>query len=198
MVGTATSGQPRGADLGPSLPPDPAGGGRFACSSGDPPWSRRPGRTSGVGRRVRSRRATGIGQTGPRGDGGRRDQQPGRRRGAAIAADRAAVVGVRQLRHAFQGVRPEGRAARPVREGRRRRPGPSLHRGRPDRGAPHPVGPGRRLHRSRRSRRGPAAWRSGRSTRTRSRTTTTCSAACATRTRASAARPCATCSTAST
>ena len=32
----------------------------------------------------------------------------GRRRGAASAADRAAVVGVRQLRHAVQGVRPAG------------------------------------------------------------------------------------------
>ena len=46
------------------------------------------------------------------GDGGRRDHQPGRRRGAAIPADRAAVVGVRQLRDALQGLRPEGRAAR--------------------------------------------------------------------------------------
>ena len=58
--------------------------------------------------------------------------QPGRRRGAAIPADRAAVVGLRQLRDALQGVRPEGRAARPVREGRRRRPGPPLHRRRAD------------------------------------------------------------------
>ena len=77
--------------------------------------------------------------------------QPGRRRGAAIAADRAAVVGVRQLRDALQGLRPEGRAARPVREGRRRRPGPPLHRGRADRRPPHPVGPGRRLRRPRRA-----------------------------------------------
>ena len=70
-------------------------------------------------------------------------------------------MGVRQLRDALQGVRPEGRAARPVREGRRRRPGPPLHRGRADRRAPHPVGPGRRLRRPGPSRRRPAASRLG-------------------------------------
>ena len=71
-------------------------------------------------------------RSAPRGDGGRRDQQPGRRRGAASPADRAALVGLRQLRDPVQGLRPEGRAARPVREGRRRRAGPPLHRGRAD------------------------------------------------------------------
>ncbi len=40
---------------------------------------------------------------------------------APRAADRDAVVGVRQLGHPVQGVRPAGRAARPVREDRRRR-----------------------------------------------------------------------------
>ena len=117
----------------------------------------------------------------PTGDGGRRDQRPGRRRGAAIAADRAAVVGVRQLRDALQGLRPAGRAARPVREDRRRGPGPPLHRRRADGRAPHPVGQGRRLRRPRPPRRRRSASRSARSTRTSSRTTTTCSAASATR-----------------
>ena len=51
---------------------------------------------------------------------------------ATGAADRASVVGVRQLRDAVQGLRPEGRPARPVREGRRRGPGPPLHRRRAD------------------------------------------------------------------
>ena len=55
-----------------------------------------------------------------------------RRRVAAIPADRAAVVGLRQLRDPLQGLRPEGRPARPVREGRRRGPGPPVHRGRAD------------------------------------------------------------------
>ena len=67
-------------------------------------------------------------------------------------SDRAAVVGLRQLRDAVQGVRPEGRAARSVREDRRRRAGPPLHRRRPDRRAPHPVGQGRRLRRAGRPR----------------------------------------------
>ena len=129
---------------------------------------------------------------------GRRDHRPGHRRRAAGAADRAAVVGVRQLRDAVQGLRPEGRAARPVREGRRRGAGPPLHRRRADGRAAHPVGQGRRLRRPRAPRRATAASPWGRSTRTRSRTTTTCSAASATRTPASAARPSTTCSSAST
>ena len=65
---------------------------------------------------------------------------------------RAAVVGVRQLRHPVQGVRPEGRAARPVREDRRRRPGAPVHRRGAERRAAHPVGPGRRLRRPRQAR----------------------------------------------
>ena len=115
-----------------------------------------------------------------------------------VAADRAAVVGVRQLRHAVQGLRPEGRPSRPVREDRRRRPGQPLHRRRADGRAPHPVGQGRRLRGPRPPRRATAASPSGRSTRTRSRTTTTCSAASATPTRASAGRPSTTSSSAST
>ena len=64
----------------------------------------------------------------------RRASEPGpsHRCGIKIAADRAAVVGVRQLGHPVQGVRPAGRAARPVREDRRRRPGAPLHRRGPD------------------------------------------------------------------
>ena len=63
--------------------------------------------------------------------------------------------------HPVQGVRPEGRAARPVREDRRRRPGPPLHRRRADGRPPHPVGQGRRLRRPRPPRRRPAASRLG-------------------------------------
>ena len=122
-----------------------------------------------------------VADSRPMGDGGRRDHQPGRRRGAAIPADRAAVVGVRQLRDPVQGLRPEGRAARPVREDRRRRPGPPLHRRRADGRPPHPVGQGRRLRRPRPPRRRRRGRASARSTRTSSRTTTTCSAASATR-----------------
>ena len=68
------------------------------------------------------------------------------------AADRAPVVGVRQLGHAVQGLPPGGRAARPVREDRRRGAGPPLHGRRADGRAPHPVGQGRRLRRPRRPR----------------------------------------------
>ena len=107
-------------------------------------------------------------------------------------------MGVRQLRHPVQGVRPAGRPARPVREDRRRRAGAPLHRRRADRRAAHPVGQGRRLRRPGPPRRGRAASRSGRSTPTSSRTTTTCSAASATRTRGSGARRSTTCSSAST
>ena len=45
-------------------------------------------------------------------------------------AHRDPVLGLRQLRHPLQGVRPAGRAPRRLREGRRRRPGARVHRGR--------------------------------------------------------------------
>ncbi len=61
------------------------------------------------------------------------------------ARDRAGVLGLRQLRDAVQGLPPGGRAARPVREGRRRGERAPVHRGRAERGAAHPVGQGRRL-----------------------------------------------------
>ena len=64
-------------------------------------------------------------------------------------------MGVRQLRHAVQGVRAGRRPPRPVREGRGRRAGAPLHRRRADGRAAHPVGRGRRLRRARRARRGP-------------------------------------------
>ena len=48
-------------------------------------------------------------------------------------------LGLRKLRHALQGLRPEGRPARSVREGRRRGAGPPLHRRRADRRAAYPV-----------------------------------------------------------
>ena len=79
----------------------------------------------------------------PHGDD--RDTGDDRSRNASRAADRAPVVGVRQLRDAVQGLPPGGRPARPVREDRRRRAGPPLHRRRPDGRAAHPVGQGRRL-----------------------------------------------------
>ena len=116
---------------------------RTPAPPASPPRRRSSGSDTSRRRRVRSSRTRVIDRpprrterdladSRPMGDGGRRDQQPGRRRGAAIPADRAAVVGVRQLRDALQGLRPEGRAARPVREGRRRRPGPPVHRRRAD------------------------------------------------------------------
>ena len=61
------------------------------------------------------------------------------------AADRAAVLGVREQRNPVQGVRSARGAAHPLREGRRRRPGAQAHRGRPEHGGAHPVGQGRRL-----------------------------------------------------
>ena len=79
------------------------------------------------------------------GDGGARDERVDHPRRTGRAPDRAAVLGVRQLRHAVQGVRAAGRAARPVREGRGRGRGPPLHRRRADGRPPHPVGQGRRL-----------------------------------------------------
>ena len=67
--------------------------------------------------------------------------------------DRAAVVGVRQLGHPLQGLRPAGRA-RATRT--RRSPTPrrcTAYTGvAPSRGAAHPVGPGRRLRQARRAR----------------------------------------------
>ena len=138
-------------------------------------------------------------RTAPDGDGGKRDQSAGHRRSAG---DRRRIElpswAFGNSGHAVQGVRPGGRPARPVREDRRRRAGPPLHRRRPDRRAAHPVGQGRRLRRPRPPRRATAASPSARSTRTRSRTTTTCSAASAIRTRGSGARPSTTCSSAST
>ena len=74
---------------------------------------------------------------------------------ARAPGDRAAVVGVRQLRHPLQGVRPAGRAARPVREDRRRRAGAPAHRAGAVGRAAHPVGPGRRLRQAAPPRRGP-------------------------------------------
>ena len=91
-------------------------------------------------------------------------------------------MGVRELGHPLQGLRPAGRAPRPVREGRRRRAGPPAHRARPVGRAAHPVGPRRRLRQAAPPRRGPRRPPRARSTPTRSRTTTTCSAACATST----------------
>ena len=66
----------------------------------------------------------------------------------ATPGHRAAVVGVRELGHPVQGVRPARRAPRPLREAGRRRPGPPPHRAGPVGRAAHPVGPGRRLRRS--------------------------------------------------
>ena len=139
----------------------------------------RPGRRT-LGRHLLRRRRRAAGRVGyhqPRartieptrartdrrtGDGGRRDAASSAiRRGAASPADRAAVVGLRQLRDPVQGLRPEGRPARPVREGRRRGPGPPVHRRRADRRAAHPVGQGRRLRRPRPPRRATAASRLG-------------------------------------
>ena len=57
-------------------------------------------------------------------------------------------MGVRQLRHPLQGVRPGGRAAHAAGEDRRCRAGAPVHRRRADRGAAHPMGPGRRLRRA--------------------------------------------------
>ena len=68
------------------------------------------------------------------------------RRPARAAASRRPSWALRQLRHPVQGVRP-ARACRATRT--RRSPTPRqvhrLHRRRADRGAAHPVGPGRRL-----------------------------------------------------
>ena len=75
---------------------------------------------------------------------------------ALAAADhRAALLGVRQLRHPVQGLRPARRRPRPVREARGRRPGAPVHRRRPAGLAAHPVGPRRRLRQARRARRRP-------------------------------------------
>ena len=89
-----------------------------------------------------SRRPAGSPATG---DGGARDERVDDPRRTGRAPHRAAVLGVRQFRDPVQGLRPEGRPARPVREGRRRRRGPPVHRRRADGGAAHPVGQGRRL-----------------------------------------------------
>ena len=75
--------------------------------------------------------------------------------GPRAPGHRAAVVGVRQLGHPLQGVRPTGRPPRPVREDRRRRAGPPAHRPRAVGRAAHPVGPRRRLRQAPPPRRGP-------------------------------------------
>ena len=91
------------------------------------------------------------------------------------------VVGLRQLRHPVQGVRPAGRAPRPVREDRRRRPGAPLHRASRRRVALHiPWDKVDDYARPGRARRRPRRRASARSTPTPSRTTTTSSAASAT------------------
>ncbi len=56
-------------------------------------------------------------------------------------------MGLRQLRHALQGVRHPRHAPDRAGEDRRRRPGAPPHRPRADRGPAHPVGPRRRLGR---------------------------------------------------
>ena len=68
-------------------------------------------------------------------------------------------MGLRQLGHPVQGVRPNPAPRAPVREDRRRRQGARAHRARAIRRAAHPVGPRRRLRRAacpRRRPRGPA------------------------------------------
>ncbi len=68
-----------------------------------------------------------------------------RKSGAPNSADRAPLMGIRQLRDAIQGFRAEGRPADRLREDRRRGPGSSVHGRRAHRRAPHPMGPCRRL-----------------------------------------------------
>ncbi len=63
------------------------------------------------------------------------------------AGHRAALVGIRQLRHAVPRVDDRRHPARPVREDRGCRGGQSRHRPRPERRAAHPVGQGRGLRR---------------------------------------------------
>lgn len=58
---------------------------------------------------------------------------------------RDAVMGVRQFRHALQGVRAARSAAQPAGEAGRRGARPPAHRRRPDRRPAHPVGQGRGL-----------------------------------------------------
>jgi len=64
------------------------------------------------------------------------------------AADRAALLGVRQHRHPVQGVRPARGAAHGPGEDRRRGAGAQVHRGGAHRGGAHPVGHGGRLRRT--------------------------------------------------
>ena len=63
-------------------------------------------------------------------------------------------MGLRELRHPVQGVRPAGHPAGRVREDRRRRAGPRVDRGGTVRSAAHPVGPGRGLRGAGEARRG--------------------------------------------
>src|SRR3954471_19189677 len=70
-----------------------------------------------------------------------RDRHPHPRpRGAGPADDRAALVGVRQLRDPLQGLRSAGCRAEPLREARGRRPGAQVHRRRTPGLAAHPLG----------------------------------------------------------
>ena len=83
-----------------------------------PPRRCRPGRIRRAARPYhRGRAIASSARMGRRTDV---TSRAGHRRSPGVPADRAAVVGVRQLRHPVQGVRPGGRAARPVREDRRR------------------------------------------------------------------------------
>ena len=112
--------------------------------------------------------------------------------------DRAAVLGLRQQRDPVQGVRAARRAQESLREGRRRRPGAQVHRGRA-RSWPS-TSRGTRPTTTRCCRATPRTTgsASARSTPTPSRTTTTGSAACAAPTRGRGPRPPRTCSSAST
>ena len=84
---------------------------------------------------------------------------------AVRGALRAQTVEVPSWAYGNSGTRfkvfaQRGRAARPVREDRRRGAGAPVHRGRAEGLAAHPVGQGRRLRRARRARRGAGRARS--------------------------------------
>ena len=127
------------SQTGKDIRPGPAA----TTSAGSPPTRRRSGREPSIDspyhrRRLRTDRRRRATEADVTSDPTIVATLPG-------PADRAAVVGVRQLRHPVQGVRPAGRPARPVREDRRRRPGAPVHRRRADGRAAHPLGQGRRL-----------------------------------------------------
>ena len=119
---------------------------------------------------------------------------------AALATQRieTAVLGLRQLRHPLQGVRPAGGAPRRLREGLRRRPGAPPHRDRADRRAAHPLGQGRRLRPAGRARRRTTASPSAPSTPTSFQDDDYKLGSVATPTPRPRARPSTTCSSAST